>query len=513
MFIITIDPTPIYEFFSLPADQAIRIFMINFGWLPIAFILLWGFKEIWMVYIRTQYAKTVERVLLAIDIPRGNVQDPKAVENIFTYLGGAHQGFNLIETYWEGKFQLSFSFEIVSLGGYTQFLIYTPVQFRNLVESAIYSQYPDAEITEVNDYTEGIPTVYPDDEYDVHGAEFIYANKWVYPIRTYKDFYEEQSYSPELRFKDPMASLMDLCSSLTEGEQLWYQILVTPTGFDWTKESDKEVKRILKENSNTDIDWVDRLMNGFFELMGYLDELILGGIGIAAKKEEKKEDDALKMMNLKPKEKKQVEGIQHKASKIGFKCKQRVVYVAKKEVMNKPKVFGGFVGYTKQFIDLHLNNLKPDIEKTATSASYFFREMRINARKRRLVSAYKDRDTSVGREGKIFNIEELATLWHFPVETAVKAPLIQKAPGRKAEPPMTLPLAEEAGLHGQGGGSVGQREDDIFADLHPTERKRQSSSLVDQGVLPWEEDESGTAASTSKSTSSKASPPDNLPVE
>jgi hypothetical protein len=41
------------------------------------------------------------------------------------------------------------------------------------------------------------------------------------------------------------------------------------------------------------------------------------------------------------------------------------------------------------------------------------------------------------------NIEELATIWHFPHEGVVKAPLIQKAPGRKAEPPMTLPQAEE----------------------------------------------------------------------
>ena len=77
-------------------------------------------------------------------------------------------------------------------------------------------------------------------------------------------------------------------------------------------------------------------------------------------------DDSLRMMNLKPKEKKQIEAIQEKASKLGFNCKMRMIYVAKKDVINKPKCINGFVGYIKQFIDLDLNNLKPDMDKTAT---------------------------------------------------------------------------------------------------------------------------------------------------
>ena len=41
------------------------------------------------------------------------------------------------------------------------------------------------------------------------------------------------------------------------------------------------------------------------------------------------------------------------------------------------------------------------------------------------------------------DIEELATLWHFPLEANVKAPFIQKAPGRKADAPASLPIFEE----------------------------------------------------------------------
>ena len=57
--------------------------------------------------------------------------------------------------------------------------------------------------------------------------------------------------------------------------------------------------------------------------------------------------------------------------------------------------------------------------------------------------AYKGRSTTRGRNMGIMTIEELATLWHFPIEFVVKAPMIQKAPGRKSGPPMHLPIGEE----------------------------------------------------------------------
>ena len=80
------------------------------------------------------------------------------------------------------------------------------------------------------------------------------------------------------------------------------------------------------------------------------------------------------MMNLKPKQKYQIEAIQEKASRLGFEFKCRFVYLAKKEVMNKPKVFGGFVGFMKQFMDLDLNNLKPDMDITVTTVNYMFKK-------------------------------------------------------------------------------------------------------------------------------------------
>jgi hypothetical protein len=431
----------ISNIFSGPPDQVLLNILFMGGWIPFALVFLWGAKEMWLDYISGQFAAQQKYVLLAIDIPRGNAESLKNVESLFAYLAGAHGSNNLIDTYWLGKFQLSFSFEIVSIDGYTQFLIRTPVAFKNLTESAVYSVYPDAEISEVNDYTENVPSKYPDSEYDLWGSEFVYVKSDAYPIKTYPAF-EDPTSPPETHFKDPMALLMDLNSSLRPGEQLWFQMLLYPTDGSWVTKSEGEVASILKEKPAAKKGVLDHLIDVMIESITSLGSLLSISGGAEAPKKDEKKDEPLKMISLKPKEKKQVEAIQAKASKIGFECKIRMIYVAKKDVINKPKVVNGFVGYIKQFIDWDLNNLKPDMAKTATSVSYFFKDARIHERQNKIIKAYKSRSGTVGRVRKIFNTEELATLWHFPIEAVVKAPLIQKAPGRKSEPPMTLPLEE-----------------------------------------------------------------------
>jgi len=437
---IVINIQPLIDFFHQPADIILTRILILYGWLPVALVFIFGGIQAWLFYIRNKWMATQNFILLAIDIPRGNIQSPKAVENLFTYFGGAHGTINLIEKYWEGKIQLTFSFEIVSIDGYTQFLIRTPDKFRNLVESSVYSQYPDAEITEVEDYTLGTPTRFPDDEYDIYGCEFILDKNQAYPIKVYKEF-EHQMGEPETTFRDPMASLMDLTSSLRRGEQLWYQIIIRPIGFEWPEIGDVEVDKILgKKRKSTGInriidmilEWMSDLSEGVYKLWGDIEE---------KKKDEK--EDVLKMMQLTPKQKRKVEGIHDKCNKLGFDTKLRFVYLAKKDVMNKPKVANGMVGFMKQFASMDLNNIKPDMKLTATSVHYFYKEKRLLYRQNNIMRNYKNRSIEAGRMPYILNIEELATIWHFPVEDVVKAPLIQKVPGRKSQPPMTLPSGEE----------------------------------------------------------------------
>jgi hypothetical protein len=434
---IVINTTSIDRFFALPSDQMVGVFFGNFGWLVLALVFLLGVKEVYLFWLRDQWEATHKSVLLAIDIPKGNEQSPKAVENMFTYLAGAHGSINFFEKWFQGMFQKSFSYEVVSLEGYTQFLIRTPAEFRNLIESSVYSQYPDAEISEVDDYTETVPRRWPDEEYDIWGTEFMQAASGVYPIKLYRDF-EHQMGPSETQFKDPMATLMDLCGSLRQGEQLWYQIIVIPIGFDWVKNSEKEVNKIMGRKSKSKN---NNIAIKTLEAIGEASESIYSIWGDIDSKQ--KEERQRTMMDLTPGEKRKVEGIHEKSAKLAFEAKIRMVYVAKKEIMNMAKVANGIVGYMKQFAALDLNNLKPDVNKTMTKTMYFMKKFRLLVKQRNIFNAYIKRSDNRGRKPGLFNIEELATLWHFPVEANVKSPLIQKAPGRKADAPSSLPLAAE----------------------------------------------------------------------
>jgi hypothetical protein len=431
---IVINTSGLERFFSLPGDQMFWVFFTQFGWIFLGILFLLGARDIWLLYIEGKWSENHKYILLAIDIPKGNEQTPKAVENMFTYLGGAHGTQNFYEVWFEGAYQKSFSYEIVSLDGYTQFLIRTPAEFRNLVESSVYSQYPDAEISEVDDYTKNVPQRYPDAEWDLYGGEFILQGPWHMPIKTYPEF-EHMIGPSETQFKDPMATFMDLCGSLRPGEQFWFQLIVVPTGFDWVKEAQQKADDILGRKKKAK----PGLALKGLEALGNASEAI---IPIWQDIVPKKEDKKMTMMDLSMKEKRQLEGIHMKSTKLGFYTKIRVVYVARKEVMNKAKVFSGFVGYIKQFGALDLNSFKPDVKITMTKTVYFRREPRLIAKKNKLFQNYISRSTA-GRDLYLLNVEELATIWHFPVEANVKSPLIQKTPGRKADAPSTLPVIED----------------------------------------------------------------------
>ncbi len=431
---IVINTSHLTEFFNAGPLEMLWLFFINIGWMVLGVIYIFGILLLYKEQIQMRWAMGLKNIILAIDIPRGNEQTPKAVENLFSYLGGAHGSINFFEEWFEGKFQQSFSFEIVSIEGYTQFLIRTPLEYRNLVESAVYSQYPDAEITEIDDYTTGMPKKFPDEEWDIWGAEYIQGASIAYPIKLYEEF-EHKFGESETQFKDPMASLMDLCSSLRQGEQLWIQLIIVPCGFDWVKKSDAEVDKILKKVKVSE--------SGLTKFVVWLGELSEQLFSIWSEIEPAKEAKALSMMDLTPQQKKKIEAIQEKSAKLGFETKLRVVYIAKKDVLNKGKVVSGFTGYIKQFAVLDLNNIRPDMGITGTKTSYFSKDSRLVGKKNTLMSNYVGRSAWSGRYPGLYNIQELATLWHFPLEANVKAPLIQKAPGRKSDPPSSLPIFEE----------------------------------------------------------------------
>lgn len=431
----TIDLSIFNNFSQVSPLAMFGLIFIKGGWWIFLWLFITASYQIWLLRMQDKWFATNEYMILAIDIPKDTEQTPKAVEQLFATISGAHTPLSYKEKYWQGKFQLALQFEIISIDGYVQFLIRTPRQWRDLVESSIYSQYPDAEITEVEDYVGTVPDIYPNDTHNIWGSEVILARDDVYPIRTYKEF--EDSVSGE--FKDPLASLLETMNKIKRGEQVWIQIIVRPAGIEWTAKSAKAAYKIAgKKFPEKKSFWAGLFspLTGLFFLSSGEEMFFQSGGNNKTVKE--KEPMPSLMLHLTPGEKNAVESIERKASKIGFDCKIRLIYISPLELFQPPRVISSVFGSIKQYNTLDLNAFKPD-NRTKTQIMYFMIKSRVAARRRYLMEAYKKRSGIVGHRYFTLNTEELATLWHFPARD-VKAPLLQKTESKKAEPPATLPV-------------------------------------------------------------------------
>lgn len=422
-------------FESRTALQLIWDLFVIAGWMPFAYMLLYLLVHFWEEYKEDKAKHHWKWVLLAIDVPALNIQTPKAVEQLFSHLAGAYDSPNIAEKFREGFKQRWFSFEIISIEGYIQFLIRTEESFRDLVEAAVYAQYPEAEVTEVEDYTENLPTSFPNSTHDIWAADFTLTEHDAYPIRTYRDF--EHTISKDTAFKDPMGTLLESFSRLGPGEQMWFQIIIEPTSSHWKEKAIKKIKEVIGEKeSHHGHPILDAILSAPIKFLVAFGDYLFG----REKSEEEHGDDGPKneLQFMTPGQTKIVEAMENKITKIGFKTKMRGVYIARKEVFRPVRGVNALKGAITQFNVPSANSLAPTF---GVGASYLWKKQRIAHRKTLMMEAYKKRKLKAGANPFILNIEELATVWHFPM-SHVKTPLLQKASVKTSEPPAGLPVEQ-----------------------------------------------------------------------
>ncbi len=412
----------------MPFIQLWRFF-VDGGWIVVVasfLLILWEYR---MLRLKKRYIDSTKFILLAIDVPREVEPNLKAIEHIYSQFAGIYSTPNFIEKYVKGQVQLYISLELVSIGGYIQFIIRTPEKYRDLVESAFYAQYPEAEITEVEDYTKDIPNKFPNDKYELLGSGISFNKPNPYPIKTYVAF--EHSLSQQLA--DPMAGLLEILSKLKQGEQMWIQMVIRPKGKEeWVNEAKQIVNKIIgeKKDAKPMFGAVGAITKGTYET-------VTASLFEPAA-EEKAQPNQPKnwMMQLTPGEKATVEAIQMKVAKKAYETKFRYVYVAEKELVNKGLGINAFFGALNQFTAIDLNSFRPD-SRTFTKTNYIlFKKMRFSLKQRQLIKNYKDRQPG---KGIVLNTEELASVFHFPTLT-VKAPLVRKIDSKRGEPPTSLPI-------------------------------------------------------------------------
>ncbi len=365
------------------------------------------------------------------------MKTPKAMEQIFA---AAHvpysYGLKFTEKYWEGKEEYWTSFEIVGSNGEVHFYMRVPKQYRNLMESAIYSQYPEAELTEVNDYVKDMPHVLPNKIYDIYGDEQILRAPDCYPIRTYPMFEE----SVEERRVDPVAMITETISKLKEDEKIWIQIMAKPTGDDWKEKGMVIVDKITGREEKK-----KKRQPFFSSLFGVTaGEVMRSPFEHPSLEVEKKKEDErfnFRMLMLTPGQKEIVEGIERKIAKLGFETTIRFIYIDRRDSFSRDNVASA-MGFFRQFNTQNLNLLKPDKKTMTRGVHYWLTGLRLRWRKRLVFEHY--RDMVFNHHKPILNIEELATIYHFPI-MGVGVSSLEKVESRKGGPPAPLPIIEETG--------------------------------------------------------------------
>jgi len=409
-------------------------FLSSGGWAFVLIALLWTFWTVLIEAKREKFLAKQKYVLLAIDVPKDNEQSLKAVEYIFSVLQSTRSKGTLWQQYWEGKVQLGFSFEIVSIEGYIQFLIRAPIKFRDLIEAAVYSQYPEAEITEVEDYINLIPDNIgdKDPEYNMFGVEFKQEKHFAYPIKVYSQF----EHGLNQIFVDPLAGLLETFSQLKKGEHAAMQLVVRPTSDNWKEEADRVVKKLIGAKVESKKNLVDKSIDKFVDFMSYLSEMVYSLWGGIEDKKESDNEPENKMLYLTPGERSVVEGIENKMSKHGFKVKMRLYYLAHQSIYSASKGVSTVLSPMKQYNAA--NGLKA-YKKMFTVAEYFFVKSRLAKIRRRIARYYKERNTLKMSQPMILNTEELATLYHFPT-IGVQNSLVKTVESKRAEAPVATPF-------------------------------------------------------------------------
>lgn len=353
--------------------------------------LIWAIFRINHRVKKINWMTSQEYTVIRIDVPRLNEKSPMAAEQMFATIHGIYSE--------SAKFQYHLSFEIISKEKFIQFFVYLPVHLKDFVEGQVYAQYPNVEIHEVDDYT-----VREEVESKNFAITELTLNKPdVYPIKQFTDF-----------TVDPIAAITSVMSQLGAGEEIWFQMIVRPKGDRWQEKGHARVNSVRSGGKPT-----ARL--GFAHLL--LREFINMGKGLFSQAVNPGGTDsqADKEVKLQPSVEEALKGIEQKITKLGFETKIRIVALGPDSTSAKMKCRNVCAAF-KQFNTTNLNGFRAKEIKTNDHTLW----------KDYIARSFED-------DGNIFNITELASLYHFPSIT-VSTPTIVWSGSKKGEPPANLPI-------------------------------------------------------------------------
>ena len=291
-------------------------------------------------------------MLVELKMPNEVERPFKAMEQVFAGLWMFYDPADFWEKWIEGKFQITISFEITSIEGAIHFYLRFPRPALSLVESSIYAQYPEIEISEVEDYTKNVPQDIPNGKWDLWGCDYEFIKPDIYPLKTYAKFFEESPVAKEIKRVDPLAALLEGLSQSGPGEQVWVQMRIKPVTVGENNYKERAKKEVNKLANRPEYKAPKKAPI----IKDAADLLILGKMPGEADKEEKTDIFIAPEMQLTPGEREVVAEVEKKVSKTMFEAYIRFIILGEKGKWHK----GNLKNVLGFFANFNTENLNAD---------------------------------------------------------------------------------------------------------------------------------------------------------
>ena len=389
-------------------------------WLPVVLVFVaWG---AWFSYVQSLALSKIDAVLLEIKIPRDITKSPRAMETAITGFHVTSHEVTYIDRYWKGTTRPFFSFEYTSFGGEVHMYVWTWKQYRVMVETQLYAQYPGIELYEVEDYASAFQ--YDPEKYIGFCTEHAYGPRAdAYPIKTYIDYELDKDPKEELKV-DPLAQVFEALAAMRQGENMWLQIVF------WANARDKRIKK------GTWLRWENRWENEV------KDEVEAIRQSAASPWIDESGVERRGFPNPTWSQREQMQTMERNLGKLPFDVGIRGLYLAEKKVFSGPALNSLRLMWRPFHNPGYLNQLKPT--RGHNIFDYPWQDWG-NVRKvhivRRYLDAYRRRSfvTRPYRQPtQVMTPEIIATIFRPPSRT-IEAPGLARIPAKKAEAPANLP--------------------------------------------------------------------------
>ena len=423
------------DFFKVAIVLAVYILPI-----PLSVIAL----RVWHHYKKEMFIAGIKWALLEIHVPRDIVKTPAAMELIFSNAFYHKSGKDFLAKYLRGETALWFSLEIVSIDGKVHFFVRTPTRIRDLVETQIYAQYPQAKVVEVEDYVFDVPRAEKKGDWNVWGCEFAKAKEDFFPIKTYKDFGTDFSTGMKEEFKiDPITATLEYLGGVPKGQQIWLQILVR-----------HNAKKYISKVTGKKIGFSEAATEFMFDMLKpYTNEL----------KNEVDGKISMKILTTVPEPVRPiVASVSNQINKLHYDCGIRMMVLSDKRVCTDEQ-FNNLRRSSRLIFRQYAQPAVNELDRVnSVGLGSFWSDptgLAINKIKNRMLNFYRTRTffdpplqysgdypsffTSFFTSGKpkvfVFSSEELATIFHFPGMVS-ETPSFKRIESKIAKPPSNLPI-------------------------------------------------------------------------